>query len=190
MGYKVYCLIFFFWGAKSSIFFVREGDEKRSHCNEDGSSHDSGFRSDISSSRCSLPNVTVRSRNFCLSLSRVLTVDYRLSYASDFFFNMKGQMIIVCCLTKILHFLIIYSSCYRNKSNIAKPGQNLASPPVTLKKIGLNQVRSKFLFHLLIFGLNMLLEYFIIFTKCFILLEYTSVQKNNTPSIILLTLLF
>ncbi|KAJ4873956.1 Rhamnogalacturonate lyase family protein [Raphanus sativus] len=34
----------------------------------------------------------------------------------------------------------VYSQTSGNKSNIGKPGQNLASPPVTLKKIGLNQV--------------------------------------------------
>ncbi|KAG2291163.1 hypothetical protein Bca4012_007113 [Brassica carinata] len=42
----------------------------------------------------------------------------------------------------VLIFLLqgVHSRTSRNKSNIAKPGQNLASPPVTLKKIGLNQV--------------------------------------------------
>ncbi|KAL0698517.1 hypothetical protein Bca4012_054639 [Brassica carinata] len=42
----------------------------------------------------------------------------------------------------VLIFLLqgVYSRTSQNKSNIVKPGKNLASPPVTLKKTGLNQV--------------------------------------------------
>lgn len=93
----------------------------------------------------------------CSRTSRYVVVTSMTFYKK----KIEGKIIIVFCLIESLHFLIIYSSCYRNKSNIAKPGQNVASPPVTLKKIGRNQVRSKFLFHLLIVGLNMLLENFI-----------------------------
>lgn len=56
------------------------------------------------------------------------------------------------------------SSYYRNNLNVAKPGQNLPSSRVTLKKVGPHQVRLKLNVYFIfwIFGLIILLYGFIL----------------------------
>ncbi|CAH8382225.1 unnamed protein product [Eruca vesicaria subsp. sativa] len=53
---------------------------------------------------------------------------------------MKTGRVMTQVFVLIFLFQGVHSGTSRNKLTIAKPGQNLASPPVTLKKIGVDQV--------------------------------------------------